>query len=126
MKISNLIFSFILFIGIFSCVSDPKPTGPQKESLYGKWELVETINEKNEKTPQLDGAFLQFKEDGTMTTNILGGDPLDCSFEFNNNTVLQKTGIRVKYDIEKLEGNELIAVMNIVSKKFRIKLSKVE
>ena len=126
MKIINLIFSLTLMIGFISCTSDPKASEPEKTSLYGKWELTEARNEKNKPTPQLDGAFLQFKEDGTMTTNILGGDPQNCSFELNNKTLVQKTNQSVKYNIEKLEGDEMIAVMNIASKKFKIKLTKVE
>ena len=110
MKILNFVFSLVLMIGVLSCTSDPKPTGPEKASLYGKWELAEAYNEKNKLTPQLDGAFLQFNEDGTMVTNILGGDPQNISYELEKNTLIQKTRTKVKYNIEKLEDLSLIHI----------------
>jgi len=124
MKIQNLIFSLILIIGVLSCTTDPKPTEPQKASLYGKWELKEAFT-NNKPTQRLDGAFLQFKEDETLTTNILGSENT-IPFELNKSIILQKTAPEVTYDIEKLEANELVVVMTLSSKKFKLKLSKSE
>lgn len=111
-------------VGFLSCTNEPKPNEPQITSLHGKWELKEAFT-NNKPTQRLDGAFLQFNEDGTMVTNILGMPEIG-SYEMNKSTIVQNTGREVKYKIEKLEANELSVVMNLASKKFQIKLAKVE
>ena len=124
MKKFNLITSLILLIGFLSCTSEPKVEEPQLSTLIGKWELKEAyIN--NKRTPRLDGAYLEFGENGSLSTNILGQAETG-TFEMNKSKLVQKTGQEVKYDIEKLENNELDVVMHLGSRKFKIKFGKVE
>ena len=124
MKIFNLFASLLLIIGFLSCTSEPKPSEPQLASLVGKWELQEAFT-NNKPTQRLNDAYLQFNEDGSMKTNILGLDEVG-SFEMNKKIVTQKTSREVKYEIEKLEGKDLNVIMNLSSRKFQLKLSKVE
>ena len=124
MKLLSLFTSLFLMIGMLSCTSEPKPSEPQMVSLVGKWELQEAFT-NNKPTQRLNDAYLEFKEDGSMKTNILGIEEVG-SFEMNKKIVTQKTSREVKYEIEKLEGKDLDLVMNLASRKFQLKLSKAE
>ena len=124
MKILNIITALFLIVGFLSCTGEPKVSGPEIGDLIGKWELQEAfIN--NKPTERLNDAYLHFKEDGTMATNILGKEEV-ASYEMIKKTITQKTTREVKYEIEKLEGKDLNVIMNLSSRKFQLKLSKVE
>jgi len=124
MKISNIILSLLLVIGIFSCTEEPKKNEPTKDSLIGKWELKEAFT-NNKSTQRLEGAYLEFNEDGSMSTNILGSEEKG-SFEMKKNIVTQKTSREVKYQIEKVEPNDLTLEMDLASRKFQLVLTKAE
>lgn len=127
MKFLRLALPFFLLASLFTaCENEPKAEIIKLDPnlLIGKWELTgATVNKIP--SPRLDGAYFEFVDGGILKTNILGSEEKGrYEMSVEKETLTQKTGKTIEYNIQKLVKDSLIMNMDIAANKFVVLLQK--
>lgn len=91
-------------------------------SLLGKWKIDSA--ERNDKpTLTLEDAFIDFKNDSILTTNILRKE-IDSPYTFKKKQIVQSRPMEIIYDINIHKEDSLILSSTIRGYNFRFFLSR--
>ncbi len=112
---------WLIFICLFfyiSC-SDSEVT---PLSLKGKWKIDSA--ERNKKpTLTLEDAYLDFRDDSLLTTNILRTE-MTSAYSIDGTTIIQKDPFEIKYLVESWTKDSLILSSSIRGYEFRFFMSR--
>ena len=116
----------ILAIGIFwSCQNETTPEVTFDTNLLtGKWEVTEAMR-RGEPTGTLAGAFMEFKSDGKMVSNILGTNE-EANYTVKKGVIAQKGGRQdIDWTIDTLDANSMTLSMSFNETPFKISLKRI-
>ena len=128
MKLLKLIIPLFLFsLYWMSCENEPKKIITQEldpQLLIGKWTLAKASIDKVP-TERLNGAYFEFQDGGTLSTNILGSEEKGTfTTQKKEKTLTLKTAKTIQYKIDKLVTDSLVLQMKIKRKNFKVLLVK--
>ena len=123
-QIKSALFLVSSFLFAAACGSGEQPN-LEKNDLLGRWELDRAWR-NGKQTETLTGTFYEFRDAGTMTTNLT---PLlteeNFSFSFSGDEIIQKGSPPVTYKVESLSDTSMVLSMTINNFPFRLQLKKV-
>lgn len=96
---------FLLVLVCVSCGSDDNIVG-NASIVDGRWEL-ERATRNNVETPLLDGLHFQFREDGTLSTNLMG-NTTDGTYRWDGDEIqTEGVSIPMTYTVRELTDSTL-------------------
>ncbi len=124
MKNNSLIFTLTLMISLMSTSCETElPYDSQQ--LNGRWEIQEA-RRNGRVTQSLEGAFFEFRSDGSMLTNLMGKEE-EHPYELQQKGILQKSQPKdILYKIDELSDSKLGLSMTIRKFDFQLKLDKTK
>lgn len=114
---------FLLFL-CASCGDDNTAIG-ESTTVAGGWEL-ERATRNNMETELLDGLFFEFKEDGTLVTNLMGNDT-EGTYEWDGDQITT-AGVNppMTYKIKEMTDSTLNIQSKFQGFQFSFELSRKE
>ena len=117
----NISFTFLIFLLTLGCMNNEM----SQEEIIGAWEISSA--ERNGKpTETLNGAYFEFAEDNTMSTNLLGREE-SSSYEFDgaNKEIIQQGEASLRFKVLDCQQNNLSIETSIREIPFKLQLSRI-
>ncbi len=95
-----------------------------QSDILGRWE-IEKATRNNRPTESLDRAFFEFKNTGSMLTNLLGEEQ-ELGYRLTGNTILQEGSQELKYIVESISKDKMTLTLAMSGFNFRFQLVKTQ
>lgn len=121
----SLLFVFSFSVLLFTSCANEDPLAADTTVPGSSWELKRALR-NNMETATLDGLFYEFKEDGTLVTNLMGNEQ-DGTYTIDG-TEIATTGVDLPltYEITELTDTTLHLQSRYQGYQFNFELGKSE
>ncbi|MCB0654552.1 MAG: hypothetical protein KDC57_00380 [Saprospiraceae bacterium] len=117
------IIVFASFLVLVSCKQEPQVTSDQ---VVGAWEVVGAERDGKE-TETLNGAYFEFSDNGTVTSNYLGEEETSLySLEASSITQTRPDQSHVNFNVERLGLDTMVMTASIRNIPFRFVMKKID
>ncbi|MEM6770135.1 MAG: hypothetical protein AAF597_06080 [Bacteroidota bacterium] len=101
----NLLASLIILCLLVACGKDSAVSGDA--SVPGSWKLKRALR-NNMKTETLNGLFFEFREDGSVTTNLMSEEATTGTYTWEDDQIVTKdVSLPLEYTITELTDSTL-------------------
>ena len=115
------IFPLILAVLLLSSCD---PTGNNKHSIVGYWQLTKGLRNKTE-TPTLQGVYYEFGPDGKMRSNLPIGAEQPTDYTLEEDKIEQKSLQPVRYRIQSLNDSAMVLTTELRGIPFEFHLRRL-
>ncbi len=125
MRIRFFLLATSGMICLFACANEPKSDPVlQLDALKGKWNLQTALRDSSA-TGTLDGTWLDFHADGTMSTNLpLSADSIVHSKFQLSPRLIRCTDVKLDFVVDSSSANMLLLTTTLQNHAFKFRFGK--